>query len=35
MRGENAMKNETKIYEQGLEDYPKISVAIGNLFMIL
>ncbi len=35
MKGENAMKNETKIYEQGLEEYPKTSAVTGNFFMIL
>ena len=29
------MKTEIKIYEQGLEEYPKTSAVIGNLFMIL
>ena len=29
------MKAEVKIYEQGLEEYPKASAVIGNLFMIL
>ena len=29
------MKNEIKIYEQGLEEYPKTSAVMGNLFMIL
>ena len=28
------MENEIKIYEQGLEEYPKTSAVIGNLFMI-
>jgi len=29
------MKTEIKIYEQGLEEYPKTSAVMGNLFMIL
>jgi len=29
------MKSEIKIYEQGLEEYPKTSAVIGNFFMIL
>jgi len=29
------MKTEIKIYEQGLEEYPKVSIILGNLVMIL
>ena len=29
------MESEIKIYEQGLEEYPKTSAVIGNFFMIL
>jgi len=29
------MKNEIKMYEQGLEEYPKTSAVTGNFFMIL
>jgi len=31
MKGEATMKNETKIYEQGLEEYPKTGIILGNL----
>ncbi len=29
------MKNEIRIYEQGLEDYPKANMILGNLIMLL
>jgi len=29
------MKNEIKIYEQGLEEYPKVGIVLGNLTMII
>lgn len=29
------MKTETKIYEQGLEEYPKVGIFIGNLLMLI
>ena len=29
------MKTESKIYEQGLEEYPKVGIFIGNLLMLI
>ncbi|MEA3255674.1 MAG: hypothetical protein U9Q22_07545 [Candidatus Altiarchaeota archaeon] len=29
------MENETRIYEQGLKDYPKTNIVFGNLLMII
>lgn len=35
MKGEDTMKTEIKIYEKGLEEYPKAGIILGNFMMIL
>ena len=35
MKGGNAVKEEIRIYEQGLEEHPKGSIVLGNLLMAL
>ena len=35
MNGKMTMENKIKIYEQGLEKYPKSSVILGNVLMLL
>ena len=33
--GKNVMKTEIKIYKQGLEEYTKVGIFLGNLLMLL
>jgi len=35
MKGKTAMENKIKIYEQGLEEYPKSWIVGQNLFMVI
>jgi len=35
MKGKITMKTETKIYEQGVEEYPKAGIILGNILMLL